>query len=259
MSMHVTPSTVAPRFDSEAATPRLGLIALSTDLTIERDAARIVPHDRAALYVSRVAFDNPTTPVNLVRMGPRLADAARLILPDIALTAILYGCTAASVTLGDAAVFDAIASVRPGVPVVTPPDAAMAAFAALGVRRIALVTPYLAETTEPMARYFEARGLELATVQCLGVADDRDIGRIDLETIIAAASAADGPDVEAIFLSCTALRSVEVVATIEARLGKPVVSSNLASLWRLLAHADVTPAHGAAERLFSVAPGGARP
>ena len=143
-----------------------------------------------------------------------------------------------------------IGAARPGVPVVTPPDAACEAFAALGVRRIALLTPYLPETTEPMVDYFEGRGLTIVAAQCLGLADDRDMGRVSAETILAAAAAVDTPEAEAVFLSCTALPAVGAIDRIERDLGKPAVSSNQASLWRALAHAGVA-AEGPG-RLFAV-------
>ena len=225
------------------------MIALATDLTSERDAARVLPAN-VAMHTTRVPFENPTTPASLRRLGGALTAAATLLVPEIELQAIIFSCTAASATIGDAEVTRAIHAGRPAVPVVTPPDAACDAFAALGVRRVALVTPYLPETTEPMVAYFEGRGLEIVTAHCLGLADDRKMARIDRGTIEAAAAAADTAEAEAVFLSCTALPALGVIEAIEARLGKPVVSSNQASLWRALAHAGVcSPGPG---RLFAL-------
>ena len=252
MRADVRPSPVAPALAPDAA-PRLGLLALATDLVVEGDARRVLPAD-VALHVTRVAFENPTTPENLRRMAPRLAAAAELLVPGLPLAAIGYACTAASVAIGDAEVTATIAGARPGVPVVTPAGAACAGLAALGARRIALVTPYLPETTAPMARFFERAGLEVVTAQCLGLADDRDIARIAPETIRAAAAAADAPDVEAVFLSCTNLRALGEIAGLEARLGKPVLCSNQALLWQMLHHAGRAPAPGAWGQLFEVSP-----
>jgi maleate isomerase len=242
-------SPISPELESSAVT-RFGLIALATDLTSERDAWRILPVDRAALHVTRVPYDNPTTPENLARMAPRLTAAADLLVPGIDLTAICYSCTAASVEIGDAAVADAIQKARPGVPVVTPPDAAIAAFSALGINRIALVTPYLVETTEPMAAYFARRGLEIVSAQCLGLSDDRDMARISSASILDAVEAADRTAAEGVFLSCTALPALAVIDAIEQRIGKPVVSSNQASFWRMAQIAGLPPLPGAPGRLF---------
>lgn len=243
-------SPVRVSFDAPDGVARLGVLALSTDLTFERDAARVVPHDRAALHVSRVRFDNPTTPENLAEMGPRLSEAAALLVPGGELAAICYACTSASVALGEDFVRSAIGRTRPGVPVVTPTDAAVRGFAALGVRRIALLTPYLAETTQPMADHFAAQGLEPVRVQCLGLADDRDMARVSAETIIEAVEAADAREAEGVFVSCTALPALGVIGALEARLGKPVLCSNLACLWRMLRLAGLEPAPGVDCRLF---------
>lgn len=248
----VRPSSVAPELVPDEVV-RLGMVALSTDLTVERDARRVLPPS-IALHVSRLAYDNPTTPENLIRIAPRLTRAADLLVPGTPLAAIAFACTAASVTIGEAKVEAAISHARPAVPVVTPPGAACEGFAALGVRRIALVTPYLPETTAPMVRYFATRGFDVVTAQCLGLADDRDIGRIGPETIHAAAAVADAQEVEGIFLSCTALRALSEISGIETRIGKPVLCSNQALLWRMLHHAGVPPEPGAWGRLFAATP-----
>lgn len=247
----VTHSAVEAAFAPPEAVARLGMIVLSTDLTSERDAWKALPGHRAALHVTRVAHENPSTPENLRKMGPRLAAAAEMLSPVPGLAAILYSCTAASVEIGDRAVAQAINSACPNVSVVTPPDAAVRGFAALGIRRVALVTPYLIETTEPMARYFTSRGLEIVNAECLGIADDRAMARVTPESIIAAAVAADCREAEGIFISCTALGAFDVIDEIEARLGKPVISSNQAGLWQLMQHASLTPASGPG-RLFTV-------
>ncbi|WP_112323043.1 aspartate/glutamate racemase family protein [Oceanibium sediminis] len=234
-------SSVPVRLEPRDAVTRLGLIALATDLTTERDAANLLPRDHAALHVARIAFQNPTTPENLRRMLPRLTDTAALLLPDEPVAAIYYACTAASVAMGDDAVISAIQAAKPGVPVVTPTAAALAAFGALGIRKVALMTPYLPETTAPMADYFNRHGLDIVSAQCLGLEDDRDMARVSAQTIIDAAIAADRPEAEGVFLSCTGLPALGVIETLEARLGKPVISSNQAALWKLLSHAGLAP------------------
>lgn len=248
----VTATEVPIRFDPAGSIVRLGMILLATDLTTERDAALLIPSDRAGVHVTRIMFENPTTPENLRLMGPLLTDAARLILPNEPLAAIYYSCTAASVVIGDAAITQAIQAVRPGVPVITPTGAALAAFRRLGTRRVAVVTPYLPQTTEPMVRYFIEHGLDVVSAQCMGVEDDRDMARISAQTIIDAAIAADRPEAEAVFLSCTALPALGVIDAIETRLGKPVISSNQAGLWQMLGHAGLPPASKAVGRIFSI-------
>lgn len=232
--MSTSRNTAAPPVTFEKKTaPRVGLIALSTDLTSEGDAAAVLPAAGVALHTTRVAFENPTTPESLLRMQPLLTDAARLLIPGVPLAAIWYSCTAASAIIGDAAVEAAIAAGRPDVPVLTPPQAAKAAFSRLGLRRIAVLTPYLAQTTQGLIGYFEAGGIDVVSTLSLGIEDDRDMARVSRASILAAATAADHPEAEALFVSCTALPAMAAVADLEAMLGKPVVTSNQAALWRL--------------------------
>ena len=172
-------------------------------------------------------------------MAPRLTASAELLLPELQLDVICYSCTAASVVIGDEAICDAVQAAKPGIPVVTPTGAARAALQALGARKVSILTPYLIETSQPMASYFSEHGLDVLNLECLGIADDRDIARVSHETIIEAACKVVKDDAEAIFISCTALPAAAVAGKIEQRTGKPVVTSNQASAWACLRHAGI--------------------
>jgi len=229
-------SAVAPRFREPETVANIGVIALSTDLTTERDFGRILSSDSIGVFATRVQYDNPTTPENLVAMAPRIAAAADLLLPEVPLAAICYSCTAASVVIGDSAITQAVHESRPGVPVVTPTGAAELALQTLGAKRISILTPYLIETSRPMAEYFGRLGFDVNNLQCLGIEDDRDMARVTDDTIIEAAIEADQIDSDAMFISCTALPAINVIAEIESRINKPVVSSNQAQAWLALGY-----------------------
>ena len=223
-----------PALDPRPLEKRIGLVILATDHTSEPDFRRMVASERIGVYVARIPYANPTTPENLRKMQPALTAGTGLILPDEQLDAICYSCTSASVVIGDAEIEAAIDAAKPGVPVVTPPAAAIRGMNALGVRRISLLTPYTVETTRPMAAYFAGHGFDLASVTCLGFDDDREMARIPHQAIVEAAKDAIAPDAEALFISCTALRSAHVAADIEAAIGRPVVTSNQATAWNCL-------------------------
>ena len=175
-------------------------------------------------------------------MAPRISDSTALILPDLALDVICYSCTAASVVIGDETITEAVQAAKPGVAVVTPTGAACAALRALGAKRISVLTPYLIETSRPMAEYFSDHGFDVCNLDCFGIADDRDIARVSQATIIEGACQAAAGEADAIFISCTALPAAEAAETIEARTGKPVVTSNQASAWACLRHAGIDQA-----------------
>lgn len=248
--MALTPTTA---FDPPDKLLRIGLILLSTDATTEADFQRLVAGGRVAVHASRVAFDNPTTAESLARTAPRLTAAAAQLLPGTAFRAIYFACTSAASVIGEAGVAAAIDAGKPAkTTVLTPISAAGAALAALGARRISLLAPYTVELTRQVAATFEAMGLTLDRVTCWDIADDRDMGRVTPEAIAAAAPAAMAPGSDALFISCTALRAAGVAARIEAVLGRPVITSNLAAAWACRRLAGLTDAPLAGSRLFTL-------
>jgi maleate isomerase len=70
--------------------------------------------------------------------------------------------------------------------------------------------------------------------------DDGIVGRIDPASLAEAAARLGAyPQVDAVFVSCTSLRLAEAAAGMEARIGKPVTSSNHAMLWHALRLAGI--------------------
>ena len=64
------------------------------------------------------------------------------------------------------------------------------------------------------------------------IESDLDMARLSPESIYEAALETCAQDAQALFISCTALRAVEVIGRIEGELGKPVVSSIQAEFWQ---------------------------
>lgn len=233
----MTPITEYPgdvRLDDRPLRHRIGLIALATDHTTEPDFHRILSPQGIGIYTARIPFANPVTPATLAAMAGDITDAARLILPDEGLDAVVYSCTSASVVIGDDLVRNAITIGKPGAVPITPISAGFAGLRAIGAQRITLLTPYTAETTAPMADCFEAAGFTLQNVTCLGLTDDRDMARLSPDSIVQAARAAAAPGSDAIFISCTAVRAAGVIDRIEDATGIPAISSNYATAWAVL-------------------------
>lgn len=224
----------APRLDNRPLARRIGLIILATDHTTEPDFARMVASDAIGIYVSRIHYANPVTPENLRAMQPSLTTGAGLILPGEPLDAIMYSCTSASVVIGDDEVAAAIRKAKPGVQVVTPTAAAVLGLKGFGAKKISVLTPYTRETSRPMAEYFAELGFEIDRFTCLDMTDDREMARVALSEIVAFAKEAMDPASDALFISCTAVRAAGVAAEIEQAIGRPVVTSNLATAWQCL-------------------------
>jgi maleate isomerase len=232
---------------------RIGLLLLATDYATERELRDFMPTegalgaDAVGWVTSRVPNANPVTVANLRAMAPQLARSAGTLLPGGRLDALAYGCTSGSIAIGTEAVRAQIAEGRPGVPVTTPAAAARAGFAALGVSRLSVLTPYDDEINETIAGFLRDDGRDVTRFLSFHLDSDEAISGVAPEVVAEAAVACDTPDSDAVFISCTGLKAVGLVPGLEARLGKPVVTSNQAMFWhalRLAGVADALPGRG---------------
>lgn len=235
-----------------AARAAIGLIVLATDHTIEHEWRKMLALPGVAFYESRIYNASQITPETLAAMEAGLTAAAGLIRPGERLDVMAYGCTSGAMVIGEEKVFARIREARPGIPCTTPITAALAAFATLGVSRIALLTPYIDAINRMMRRYIEARGVEVPVMGSFNHENDNEVARITPAAIERAVLELGGHDrVDAVFVSCTSLRVAEYAAAMEAKLGKPVTASNHAMAWhslRLAGYREPVPGFG---RLFA--------
>ena len=118
------------------------------------------------------------TPETLRAMEPRIATTTDVILPGNPLDVVAYGCTSASMAIGEEKVFARIREARPNAKCTTPITAAFAAFRALKARRIGVLTPYRADVNRIVADYIRARGFEVPVFGSFNEQDDRVVARI---------------------------------------------------------------------------------
>jgi maleate isomerase len=233
-------------FAEPAARHRLGLIALSTDVTIEADFHRLLPDD-VMFHTARVVSTNPITIENLQTMGPQLAAAAAILAEGHTLDAIAYGCTSATVAMGYEEIAERIGAGRAGPPVTTPITAALKAFELFKVRKISMLTPYIDSVNQPMRGFLEDAGITVLNISAFGLESDIDMCRVSPDAIRRAAIASCAHEADALFVSCTALRAVEVIESLEADLDRPVFSSNQCLFWntvRRSGYRDPIPGYG---------------
>jgi len=228
-------NTEAVSAEREFADPgvrhRIGLIELATGETAERDFHAMLP-EGAMFHTARVMNENPVTIENLRGHLPGLALAAEQLLPGVPLDVVCYDCTSGTVANGYEAIAAEIHRARPGVPVVTPITAALAAFEELGVKRISVLTPYAPDVSSAMAEYLEDHSITVLNLASFLIDSDIDMARLTPASIRRAAIDVCASDAEALFISCTALRAVEVLDQIEAVLERPVISSIQAEFWQ---------------------------
>lgn len=127
--------------------------------------------------------------------------------------------------------FSELGKDAPGVPATSLITGVHRALRALDVRRIAVATPYLDEINAREVAYMQRAGFEISSLRGLNLEKDSDMIRVRPDVIARLAASVDRLDAQAVFISCGALRSLDVVETLEQALGKPVICSNQAMIW----------------------------
>ncbi|SIS59527.1 maleate isomerase [Roseivivax lentus] len=227
-------------YDSlDADEARIGLIVLSADESLERDLRDLMPL-RVNLLTSRVPSGDEVTEETLGAMAEALPAAARLLPQARRFDAVGYGCTSGAAVIGRARVAALVGGAVPARAVTDPVTALTAACAALGLRRIAILSPYVAAVSDRLRAALLSEGIETPLFGTFDEAAEEKVVRIAPHSIIAAGRAlmAEG-GAEALFLSCTNLRTLGVIAPLEQALGLPVLSSNTVLAWHMLRLAGI--------------------
>ena len=224
-----------------ASRASIGLIVLATDYTIKHEWRQVFSEvDGVALYQSRIHNENLITPESLRAMEPRIVECTRVITPDTPVDVIAYGCTSASMAIGEEGVFANIHEARPGIACTTPITAAFAAFEAFGAKRIGVLTPYPADVNRIVSDYIAARGYQVPVFGSFNCDRDTVVARIDAQSIEnGVRELVKHADCDAIFVSCTSVRLMSACAELEKNLGIPLTSSNHAMAWHALRLAGI--------------------
>ena len=239
--------TASPLLDAGPGKYRIGLITLSNDYVTERDFINMRPCDDVVIYTSRVPNTPQCTVETLSEMAPHITTAAALLVPEGRLDVIAYSCTSGTAVMGFEKVRSLIQAARPGIACTTPITASLEALSRFGANRIAVLTPYIDEVNSDIARYLEANGKTISAFTSFKFVDNESMARLTSESIYQAALEADRDDADALFISCTAIRAVDVIEQIERALGKPVVTAVQAMFWqslRLAGFSDAVADHG---------------
>ncbi|MEM5346105.1 hypothetical protein [Paraburkholderia azotifigens] len=225
----------------------------SLNTTTEPDFIRHAPGD-IGFFATRV-FMQLSTPDDLRAMNAQLDNACKLIasiVPDI----VVYACTSGTFLDGNSALAQMTSRIESltACPVVTTSAALLDALAALSVSRLAIAAPYPEDVTAAECRFFESNGYEVVSSYAL-LRSGHEIRKISAAEIERLVTDADSPDADAIVVSCTDLRAFELVNHLEKIVGKPVLTSNQATLWAVLKQLKKSCVPSPAGSLFELTQG----
>ena len=211
--------------------PKVGLIALSTDQTIEGDFNNICKNLPLNIFINRIHNQNPLTKENLLKMEDDLESVANKILPDEKISTIAYGCTSGTIAIGEDKVKEKILLAKPGCYVTTPVTSALKAFKQMNIKKIALFTPYPDAVNKTILEYFTKKNIEVSSFASLNLNLDSEFANVDPNYILEISSKLETKNADALFISCTALPVLNILDKLEKKIQKPVLSSNQTLIW----------------------------
>ena len=242
---------IDPKYISET-NPRVGLIALASDFTIEKDFINIIRDKNIDFFVNRIESYNPLTRENLIKMSEKVTEVTKDILPDQDLDCVVYGCTSGTIAAGHEIIEKKIKLAKPKANVITPNTAAIKALKKMKIKKIFLFTPYSKKLNDEVLEYFKSEDFDITSNAYFDIESDNDIGKIDQSYLYEVLSKIDLNNAEALFVSCTALPVLPIIHKLEKKLNTTVLSSNQALIWDTLVKINKNDSVEGFGRLFQI-------
>ncbi len=217
---------------------KIGYVLLATEQTVQDDVLNLRPPG-VGIHFARVANPDSITVDTLAQQASELQPAAARLLPDGSLDVICYACTSGSLVLGEERVAQELNRGAPNAIATSLISAVIRGLKTLGVTRIAIATPYLDEINQREKRYLEQAGFDVVNIEGLQLEHDSDMVRVAPDYLLEFAASVDREDAEALFISCGALRSLDIIDELERMAGKPALCSNQAMIWHCLRLAGI--------------------
>lgn len=218
----------------------IGLVA-PFDFALDDECWRWLPAD-TSLYVTRTARLEDTA------VTAELAEAVgdtKAVMPCVSSlissepSSVAYACTSGSFVGGVAG--EALlrkAMVQAGAKeAVTTSGALLDALRQLGIKKLAIATPYNEELTKFLVDFLELSGFEVVKAGYLN--SEQDIMHIGYDAVRNMAEIVNTTDAEAIFFSCTNLRTFDIITELEDKYQKPILSANQVTIWAALKAAGI--------------------
>ena len=224
---------IEPKFENNQ-NPRIGLIALATDLVIEKDFISVIKDKKIDFFVNRIECYNPLTKENLIKMSENITQVTRDILPEQKLDCVVYACTSGTIAAGYDNIKNKIQAAKPEAKLSTPSTAALKALKKLNIKKLSIFTPYSKKVNDDVVDYFNSSGFEITSNSYFDIHSDMEIGKVDQNYLFDVLINLDVSEADALFVSCTALPVLPLIQKLEDKLGIPVLSSNQALIWETL-------------------------
>ena len=217
----------------DRGTGRIGVIVPVSNSNLEPDAVAMHPKGVSVHFMRAGGYDLDQIP-DSAQMRQFAESSLEEVIPALCAVrpnVVIYGCTSATLSFGptyDGQFKEKIEQLA-GVPAITAAGALVESLDDIGVKRVAFASPYTKQLNQEGAEFIRSCDIAVVNVGYIG----EDLGNygqgaLRPEQVYALGLRCDHPEAEAIVLSCTDMRTLEVLEALEVALDKPVVSSNQA-------------------------------
>jgi maleate isomerase len=214
---------------------RLGVLVPSGILATEPEYGKMTPEGVSCHY-HRIAFQGGGIE-NLKKVEEGLEDATRIIM-HVRPAAMAMTGTGVSFAGGygyDRQMIEKMKKINGNLPTTTTSSSVIDALHRLGVSKISMAMPYIEEVALAAVKFVEESGIRVLKKKWLSESPAYVPG----DKVYALAREVDTPESEALFLPCTGWHTIDVIEKLEGDTGKPVISSNQATMWNLLRLAGI--------------------
>lgn len=236
---------------------RMGVLLPPTNAACEAEFPRYLPDDYA-MHFNRLS--RPGTQLSresllgMTDSVERAAHGLAKLRPEV----ILYACMTGTFLAGHALHADMGDRIRSatGISGITTATAVLEALHAIGAKRVFMVSPYPSHINEQKVEFLAYHGITVSACDSFLHQDSlQNVRKTSAETAeLVVRNKGRFAAADAIFISCTNLKSLDQIARLEAELDMPVVSSNSATLWLGLRSMNAPTAHLPLGALYRSAP-----
>lgn len=221
---------------------KLGLIVPPTNTVNEAEWQQMMP-ENVTFHVTRMPLHSDTSSAAGKKALHSDIEKATSDLAQAGMSVIAYGCTAGSMVQPLDQLSDFMTEIS-GTPAVTTAGAIVAALQALNVTKISIATPYHDALNAHEVAFLAENGVETLEIKGLGIGGGGpheyiQIARTPVDQIKSHVLSVDHKDADAILISCTDFPALDLIPELEAELGKPIITSNQATLWAALRAAKI--------------------
>jgi maleate isomerase len=242
---------IAMAYEKIIPRARIGFIIPSSNRMVEPQVQRWMPPG-VIPHFTRIGMTNRHK-APLEKLLPQILEATSL-LADSKCDVIVLQCTGTSMSGGVDMEKYVIGEMSKtcGRPTASAASSLTAAFQALAARRLVFLSETKQAGHDKKIAFLKESGYQLVGDKAIGLESSDEYCITPPQLWFDEAIALQNDDADAYFISCANIHAIDVIAQLEARLRRPVVTTNQAAIWRSLRAAglsDDVPGLGALMKL----------